>query len=207
MIRSVLPFMILACAFFTQLCAQAEQRILLLGDSLSAGYGMKQDQGWVKLLQDKYRESGEPVTLINASISGETSGGALRRLPGLLKEHQPSHVLIEIGGNDGLRGFPVKKLHANLMSLVTLSQQHNARAALMQIHIPPNYGPRYTAQFDAVYPKVSNATQATLMPFFITSIAQDPTQMQADNIHPKASAQATLRDLMYEQIKSWLSKD
>ncbi|MDX1678601.1 arylesterase, partial [Arsukibacterium sp.] len=124
-------------------------KLLILGDSLSAAYGMQQQQGWAALLQKN-----TDWQLINASISGETTAGGLARLPALLTEHQPDIVLIELGGNDGLRGFSVELIQTNLSKIITLIQQHNAEPLLMQIRIPPNYGPRYVRQFTALYPQL-----------------------------------------------------
>lgn len=204
MMYSILRFIFVLLLVIKPLSAAADNTILILGDSLSAAYGLKQEQGWVKLLQDKYDSEQAPVQLINASISGETTGGALRRLDALLKEFQPSHVLIELGGNDGLRGFPIKRLKDNLASLVSKSQQADAKVAIMEIHIPPNYGPRYTGQFTASFAAIADETDSHLMPFFVLDIASDKSLMQNDNIHPNKTAQPILRDTMYKSISEWV---
>ena len=206
MMHSILRLIFVFLIVIKPLTAAADNTILILGDSLSAAYGLKQEQGWVKLLQDKYDKEQLNIQLINASISGETTGGALRRLDSLLNEFQPSHVLIELGGNDGLRGFPIKRLEQNLTQLVNLSKQADANIAIMEIHIPPNYGPRYTSQFTGSFEKVATATSSHLMDFFVLNVAGDPTLMQNDNIHPNKTAQPILRDIMYESIKMWLEK-
>ena len=185
----------------------AYNTILILGDSLSAAYGLKQEQGWVKLLQDKYDAEQSNIELINASISGETSGGALRRLDALLEQYEPTHVLIELGANDGLRGFPVNKMQANLTSLIEKSQAANAMTALMEIYIPPNYGPRYSKMFTDSFTQVSENTNAYLMDFFVLNIAGQSDLMQNDGLHPNKKAQPLIRDEMYESIKQWLNKD
>ncbi|MFU2508684.1 arylesterase [Pseudoalteromonas sp. ASV78] len=204
MMYSILRFIFVLLLVIKPLSAAADNTILILGDSLSAAYGLKQEQGWVKLLQDKYDSEQAPVQLINASISGETTGGALRRLDALLNQFQPSHVLIELGGNDGLRGFPIKRLKDNLASLVSKSQQADAKVAIMEIHIPPNYGPRYTGQFTASFAAIADETDSHLMPFFVLDIASDKSLMQNDNIHPNKTAQPILRDTMYKSISEWV---
>lgn len=205
MMNSILRFIFVLLLVIKPLSAAADNTILILGDSLSAAYGLKQEQGWVKLLQDKYDTEQAPVQLINASISGETTGGALRRLDSLLNEFQPSHVLIELGGNDGLRGFPIKRLKENLASLVSKSKQADAKVAIMEIHIPPNYGPRYTGQFTASFATIADETNSHLMPFFVLDIAADKSLMQNDNIHPNKTAQPILRDTMYKSINDWIN--
>ncbi|WP_283710633.1 arylesterase [Pseudoalteromonas prydzensis] len=205
MMNSILRFIFVLLLVIKPLSAAADNTILILGDSLSAAYGLKQEQGWVKLLQDKYDTEQAPVQLINASISGETTGGALRRLDSLLNEFQPSHVLIELGGNDGLRGFPIKRLKENLASLVSKSKQADAKVAIMEIHIPPNYGPRYTGQFTASFATIAHETNSHLMPFFVLDIASDKSLMQNDNIHPNKTAQPILRDAMYKSINDWIN--
>ncbi len=175
-------------------CAYAE-KLLILGDSLSAAYGMQQHQGWPALLQKN-----TDWQLINASISGETSAGGLARLPALLAEHQPDAVLIELGGNDGLRGFSVELIQANLSKIITLVKQHNAQPLLMQIRIPPNYGPRYVRQFTVLYPQLAEKHNITLWPFFMDSIAINSELMMADGIHPNVMAQPLISEFMAELL-------
>ncbi len=177
--------------------AQAQpQKLLILGDSLSAGYGMTQQQGWVHLLQQQLQQDKSGWQLINASISGETTKGGLARLPELLKTHQPDAVLIELGGNDGLRGFPLTELEKNLTAMLSLVKQHQARAILMQIRIPPNYGPRYTRQFVDLYPQLAEKHQVQYWPFFMDQIATKPELMLSDGIHPNEKAQPIIRDFI-----------
>lgn len=203
----ILRFIFVLLLVIKPLSAVADNTILILGDSLSAAYGLKQEQGWVKLLQDKYDAEQAPVQLINASISGETTGGALRRLDGLLDEFQPSHVLIELGGNDGLRGFPVDRLASNLRELTTKSQKVGSTTAIMEVQIPPNYGPRYTKLFTDTFSTVAEETDSHLMPFFMVDIAPDASLMQNDRIHPNLKAQPLIRDTMYKTINDWLKND
>jgi len=207
MTHSILRFVFILFLVIKPLSAAADNTILILGDSLSAAYGLKQEQGWVKLLQDKYDAEQSNIELINASISGETTGGALRRLDALLEQYEPTHVLIELGANDGLRGFPVNKMQANLTSLIEKSQAANAMTALMEIYIPPNYGPRYSKMFTDSFTQVSENTNAYLMDFFVLNIAGQSDLMQNDGLHPNKKAQPLIRDEMYESIKQWLNKD
>ncbi len=177
---------------------------MIIGDSLSAGYGLEQAQAWVNLLQNKYVAEQKPIEIINTAISGQTTDNALLKIDGWLAAHQPSHVLIELGGNDGIRGFPIKLLQKHLTELVTKSQRFGAHVALMEIQIPPNLGPRYTKMFTDSYSKVANSTEAYLMPYFMVPIAVKPDLMQDDNLHPNAKAQPIIRDFMDEEISTWL---
>nr|AHX39953.1 arylesterase precursor [Pseudoalteromonas luteoviolacea] len=179
---------------------------MIIGDSLSAGYGLKQDQDWVNLLQNKYVEQKKSILLINMSVSGQTTDNALLNIDAQLKAHQPSHVLIELGGNDGIRGFPIKLIRKHLTQLVTKSQHSGAKVALMEIQIPPNLGPRYTKMFTDNYQKVAKETEAYLMDYFMVPVAVDKTLMQNDNLHPNEKAQPLIRDFMEAQIDSWLKK-
>lgn len=207
MTHSILRLVFILFLVIKPLSAAADNTILILGDSLSAAYGLQQEQGWVKLLQDKYNDEQADIALVNASISGETSGGALRRLGALLTQYQPTHVLIELGANDGLRGFPVKKMQANLTSLIQKSQAANAMTALMEIYIPPNYGPRYSKMFTDSFSQISEETNTHLLNFFMLNIADKPELMQNDGLHPNKKAQPLIRDEMYDSIKTWLNKD
>ncbi|QBL09591.1 arylesterase [Rheinheimera sp. D18] len=167
------------------------QKLLILGDSLSAAYGMQQQQGWPQLLQ-----SNTDWQLVNTSISGETTAGGLARLPALLKLHQPDVVLIELGGNDGLRGFTIDSIQTNLSKIITVTKQHKATPVLMQIRIPPNYGPRYGQLFSDIYPQLAEKHKLMLWPFFMDNIAVDNTLMQEDGIHPNSKAQPLISDFV-----------
>lgn len=205
MTHSILRILLILFLIIKPLHAAANNTILILGDSLSAAYGLKQEQGWVPLLQKKFDDEQRNIKLINASISGETTGGALRRLDTLLSQYAPTHVLVELGANDGLRGFPIAKMQSNLTALITKSQTKNAKTAIMQMYIPPNYGPRYSKMFTDSFTLVSNATDSYLIPFFLLNVADKPELMQNDNLHPNKSAQPILRDEMYNAIKHWLN--
>ncbi len=184
----------------------ANDKILLIGDSLSAGYSLEQAQAWVHLLQNKYRKDNRPITIVNTAISGQTTDHALLKIDAWLTTHQPSHVIIELGGNDGIRGFPVKLLQKNLSLLVKKSQQHGAKVALMEIQIPPNLGSRYRQIFTGSYHKITKQTGAYLMPYFMSDIAGDSSLMLNDNLHPNAKAQPIIRDFMYSEIDKWLNR-
>ncbi|UDM64166.1 arylesterase (plasmid) [Pseudoalteromonas piscicida] len=190
----------------TPLSANAKQKLMIVGDSLSAAYGLKQDDGWVKLLQNKYEIEQNPIEIINVSVSGQTTGNAVAKINQQLKAISPTHVLIELGGNDGLRGFPVKRLKANLTLLVQSSQQAGANVAVMEIQIPPNLGPRYTSMFTESYQQVTEQTGSYLMPYFMLEVAAKPELMQSDNLHPNKEAQPLIRDFMYQEINQWLEK-
>ncbi|WP_040554537.1 arylesterase [Rheinheimera sp. A13L] len=199
MIRLI--YVMLLVLSFTAAAVQAKT-LLILGDSLSAGYGLSQQQSWVYLLQQKLDQQASDWTLVNASISGETSGGGLARLPALLEQHQPDYVLIELGANDGLRGFPIPQLESNLTKMAEHIKQQDSKAVLMQIRIPPNYGPRYTTQFTNLYPKVAEEQQIPLWPFFMETIALKQHWMQADGLHPNLEAQPVIADLMLPLVLS-----
>ncbi len=179
------------------------------GDSISAAYGIERQQGWVALLSQaleelSMHETSSNYQLINASISGETTGGALSRLPGLLTAHRPAIVIIELGGNDGLCGYPISNIRNNLQELVRLSQQSGARVLLTAMHIPPNYGKRYASLFYQNYQQVAAEYQVPMVPFLLADIATDPTLMQADRIHPTAQAQARILQNVMPYLKELL---
>ncbi|WP_421213121.1 arylesterase [Aeromonas sp. 600479] len=173
--------------------AQA-QTLLVLGDSLSAGYQMQVEQSWPALLNQKWQAEGGKHTLLNASISGETTQGALARLPALLKEHKPDWLLIELGGNDGLRGFAPTITRQNLASMIALAKEQQTRVVLTQIQLPRNYGARYLRQFEQIFPELAQANDLPLLPFFMDDIALRPELMMNDGIHPTPAAQPKIRD-------------
>ncbi|MGX9462352.1 arylesterase [Shewanella sp. A14] len=175
--------------------------VLILGDSLSAGYGMPEDQGWVQLLRNELPQH----KIINGSVSGETTAGGLRRLPSLLASSQPNLVVVELGGNDGLRGFPPNKLKSNLTKIISLSEEHGAKVLLTEIMVPPNYGPRYTKMFTNVYHQLAAEHAIHLVPFFMQDIAADKSLMQRDGIHPNEHAQASITQWMLPWITQALT--
>ncbi|MGH8453892.1 MAG: arylesterase [Nevskiales bacterium] len=180
--------------------------ILVTGDSLSAAYGMALDQGWVALLQKRLREQGYPHAVVNTSVSGETTRGALARLPAELARHKPAIVLIELGGNDGLRGQPVKTLRGNLAKMVALSRQAGAKPVLFEMRLPANYGPQYTEDFRKSFGAVASAEKVPLVPFMLESIALDPKSFQNDGIHPTATVQPKLLDTVWPTLKPLLDQ-
>jgi acyl-CoA thioesterase-1 len=169
-----------------------EHNILVLGDSISAAYGMSLEQGWVALLAEQLKEEHPQYTVINASISGETTAGGLRRLPPLLQEHRPAVVIIELGANDGLRGYPLGTLRRNLETLVRSSQDAGAKVILLPMEIPPNYGSRYTSGFRQSFVQVARETGSATTSFVLDGVATDPALMQGDGIHPTVKAQSRL---------------
>jgi acyl-CoA thioesterase I len=198
-----IPGLLLLCLSFT---AQAkEHRILVLGDSISAAYGMSLEQGWVALLEARLATDTSPVEVVNASISGETTAGGLRRLPALLTLHEPTLVVIELGPNDGLRGYPLDRLRSNLQQLVTLSKDAGASVILVPMEIPPNYGSRYTAGFRDSFTDVAASTGAALAPFLMNGVATDPEMMQADGLHPTVEAQALMLQNILPTIQAEMS--
>ncbi|MFM5018111.1 arylesterase [Aeromonas veronii] len=185
--------------------AQA-QILLVLGDSLSAGYQMQVEQSWPALLNQKWQEEGGKHTLLNASISGETTQGALARLPALLKEHKPDWLLIELGGNDGLRGFAPTITRQNLASMIALAKEQQTRVVLTQIQLPRNYGARYLRQFEQIFPELAQANDLPLLPFFMDDIALRPELMMNDGIHPTPAAQPQIRDKVARFMEPLLSQ-
>jgi acyl-CoA thioesterase-1 len=181
--------------------AQAD-RFLVFGDSLSAAYRIETEQGWVQLLADEL--DGHQV--LNASVSGETTGGGLSRLPRVLEEVQPDWVLIELGGNDGLRGYPLQSIRSNLSAMVEATISAGARPVLMEVRIPPNYGDRYSNAFQQAYTELANEYEIPLIEFILEDIALDPELMQDDGIHPTAEAQPMITQLVREKLESLLEE-
>ena len=172
--------------------AQVKPVILVLGDSLSAEYGLPRGTGWVNLMEDQLSRSKSPWSVFNASISGETSSGGLSRLPNLLSQKKPGIVLIELGANDALRGLPVNQTEANLRKMVQMSKHSGAKVLLCGIQIPSNYGQTYTTQFKNLYPQIANQEGVELMPFFLEGVATKPELFQADRLHPNVDAQSII---------------
>ena len=175
--------------------AKAKGPILILGDSLSAEYGLKRGTGWVALLEQRLRQAGKAAAVVNASISGDTTSGGLSRLAPLLSQHQPQLVVVELGGNDALRGLPLATTQANLTAIVKACQAQGAKVLLLGMQMPPNYGPQYAAQFAALYADVAKAQRAALVPFFlqgVADVAQSEQWFQSDRIHPVEAAHPIL---------------
>lgn len=202
---------------FTSGSSLAEERpiILVMGDSLSAAYNIPTAAGWVSLLEERLAKESlkkEPLKksqanwqVVNASISGETTGGGLTRLPSLLRQHQPTIVLLELGANDGLRGLPPQLITNNLEKMLTLSKQSGAQVMLIGILLPPNYGPAYLAQFEQTYPNLAKKHQLPLVPFLLEGVADKPELMQEDGLHPTAKAQPKLLETVWLELKPLLN--
>jgi acyl-CoA thioesterase I len=184
----------------------AEPVVLVVGDSLSAAFGISPADGWVALLGNRLRTEGYGYRVVNASISGDTTTGGLRRLPRALATHKPAVVIIELGGNDGLRGTPIKVMRDNLTKMIELSQAAGARVVLAGMLMPTNYGSTYTKAFAGVYPELASRYQLPLVPFFLNNVALKPELMQADGIHPTAEAQPRLLANVWPVLKPVLAK-
>ncbi|WP_172677656.1 multifunctional acyl-CoA thioesterase I/protease I/lysophospholipase L1 [Pantoea stewartii] len=189
------PFLLLCCLLVSRLAAA--NTLLVLGDSLSAGYQMSASQAWPSLLNKQWQQQ---PSVVNASISGDTAAQGLARLPALLKQHQPQWVLIELGGNDGLRGFPPKDVAQTLGTIIDQVKAAKAKPILMQIRLPANYGRRYTDAFRDIYPQLAKQYDIALVPFFMEQVYLKPEWMQQDGIHPNPDAQPFIADLMAKEL-------
>lgn len=178
--------------------------ILVLGDSLSAGYGLAPGQGWVELLDQRLRERDIPCTIVNASISGDTSAGGLARIGTALAQHQPDILLLELGANDGLRGLSLSAMKNNLNSIIDQAKTAGAKVLLIGMQMPPNYGPRYTERFQSIYGELAREEQLPLVPFLLEKVALESTLMQPDNFHPNARAQPLLLDTVWPLLQPML---
>ena len=178
--------------------------LLVVGDSISAAFGLDSRQGWVAMLQERLRKEGFEHSVVNASISGDTSAGGAARLSALLAEHKPELVSIELGGNDGLRGQPPAQLQQNLASMIDASQASGAKVLLLGMRLPPNYGARYTSAFAQVFADLAERKQVPLVPFFLEGVGGVPGMMQADGIHPTQDAQAVLLDNVWPTLEPML---
>ena len=187
----------MVCALFCLLIsngtqAQTNPVILVMGDSLSAEYGLARGTGWVRMLEDQLLKESSPWTVFNASISGETTAGGLSRLPKILEQKKPGIVLLELGANDALRGLSIQESEKNLGKMIQLSKASGAKILIFGMQIPPNYGQDYTNQFQALYRKLARQEQIELLPFFLKGVASDINLFQADRIHPNEKAQSIL---------------
>jgi acyl-CoA thioesterase-1 len=192
----------LSALMLLSLSALASQNTLLVvGDSLSAAYGVPSETAWVQLLRDRLDEQGLNWNVVNASISGETTDGGLRRLPDLLQKNQPDVVIIELGGNDGLRGFPPNVIESNLADMIEQVRDVGAIPVLVGMQIPPNYGQRYTRLFADIFPNLSDRYDTPLVPFFLEGIYNEDGLMQEDGIHPTEAAQPVLLDNLWPQLE------
>ena len=189
---------------FTNIIIAEEETLLILGDSISAGYGINQKDNWVSMLQSKFKNDGTSIKLINSSVSGDTTSGGLQRLKRDLQKFDPDYVLIELGGNDALRGYPIKRIKDNLQTMIALIKNNNSKALLMQIRIPPNYGQKYTLAFERIYLELASSEEVYFLPFMLENVGLNPDLMQPDGIHPNAKAQPLIAKDMKKNLDSLL---
>ena len=190
--------------------SQASTTLLVLGDSLSAAYGIPQQDGWVSLLDQKLSQQTmqqlKNLRVVNASLSGETTSGGLQRLPGLLSQHQPSYVIIELGANDALRGQNLAQTQRNLAQMIEVSLQQGAKVKLLGIRLPPNYGPAFDRRLAQMYQQLSEQYTVPLDPFFLADVALNPALMLDDGLHPNAAAQPLILERLWPQLQAWLTE-
>lgn len=200
--------LLLVLSLFPMLAAPvaAAPVVAVLGDSLSAAHGMDRDDSWVALLEDRMAAEGFPHEVVNASISGETSRGGRDRVDGILADHEPAVLIVELGGNDGLRGQPLSALRENLTAIVRRARTAGARVLLVGVRLPPNYGAAYTEAFASVYAEVAADTGVTLVPRFLEGVAERRQLMQNDGIHPTASAQPTMLENVWPELRPLLEE-
>jgi len=184
----------------------APRTILVLGDSVSAGYGLTVGEGWVSLLQGRLKTQGYGYRVVNASVSGETTTGGLARLPRALSVHRPDIVIVELGGNDGLRALPLETSRANLEKIIQASKTAGAKVLLLGMKIPPNYGPRYSAGFEQLFKDLARQYKLPFEPFFLEKIALVPGMIQADGLHPTAKAQPIMLDTLWPVLQPMLRR-
>ena len=195
--------MLILLLYSVAVCA-AQQRILVFGDSLSAGFGIAVSQSWPALLGQRLQASGSRLTVTNASISGETTAGGRARFAAALTQFKPAVVILALGANDGLRGLPVAAMLENLDFMVALARQQGARVLLIGMRLPPNYGPKYTQEFDAAFRDIAKRRKVALLPFLLEPIAPDQGAFQADGLHPTAAAQTKILDHVWNALKPLL---
>ena len=179
-----------------------QQTILVFGDSLSAAYGIPREAGWVNLLQTELQRSHPQYQVVNASLSGETTGGGLKRIAAALRQHNPAIVILELGANDGLRGTPLSSVESNLSAIMQQARKAGAKILLLGMQLPPNYGMQYTAKFKALYPKLAKRNNSALIPFFLAGL--EPEQFQTDSLHPTAAAQEKILKTVLMKLKPML---
>jgi acyl-CoA thioesterase I len=202
-VKRLIVLVILWC---TATAAQAARPVILVfGDSISAGYGLSRvELGWVALLQARLNDQGYGYQIVNASVTGETSGGGLARLPRALALHHPALVIVELGGNDGLRALPTAEMQNNLSRMIGLATAAGAKVLLLGMRIPPNYGPEYSGQFQRVYSTLAHDDKVPFVPFLLEGVALSPASMQADGIHPNETAQMRLLENVWPALKPML---
>ena len=195
--------LILFLTFSYSIIAESK-KLLILGDSISAGYGLKESENWVQLLQNSLRKSGQELQIINSSISGDTTIGGLSRIESDLEEHKPNYVLVELGGNDALRGYPINKIKSNLLKIIEVSVLAKANPMIMQIRIPPNYGKNYVAAFESIYSEIAEEKNIPILTFLLEKVALNKSLMQLDGIHPNQKAQQIIASQVEQELSSIL---
>lgn len=198
--------LLIALAALVSGWAQASPAIVVYGDSLSAAYGISQKDGWVTLLQERLRQRRFDYTVINASISGETSSGGASRIAATLAQHQPAIVILALGGNDGLRGLPLKQMQDNLAHMLRAAQRAGARVLLLGMKLPPNYGSQYTRDFEAVFITLARQYRTALVPFLLEGVAGNRESFLDDNLHPTARAQPIILETVWKALRPMLKQ-
>ena len=191
--------LILFLTFSYSIIAESK-KLLILGDSISAGYGLKESENWVQLLEISLKTSIKGLKIINSSISGDTTIGGLSRIESDLAEHKPNYVLVELGGNDALRGYPINKIKSNLLKIIDASFVAKANPIIMQIRIPPNYGKNYVAAFENIYSEIAEEKNIPMLTFLLEKVALDKSLMQLDGIHPNQKAQQIIANQVEEEL-------
>ena len=197
---SLLIFILIA----SKTSSEENKSILIYGDSISAGYGMEKDSQWSESLKTLLSDKGFEISVHNRSISGETTGGGLTRISRILDELKPTFLLLELGGNDALRGYPPKNIYENLKKMIEASEERGIEVFLMQIRILPNYGKRYQTQFESIYPTLSQEKGVILLPFMLNDIALKKELMMSDGIHPNKNAQPLIAEIVFNSLKPHL---
>ena len=184
--------------------SQDSRTLLIYGDSISAGYGMEPDKQWAENLKVIFNKKNFDIEIVNRSVSGETTGGGLSRIKPILEKLQPKYLLLELGGNDALRGYPPSKISNNLKAIIEIAKENQVKVFLMQIKILPNYGKRYQEQFESIFPKVAKENDIILLPFMLNDIALDKALMLPDGIHPNADAQPLIAEYVFKSLEPHL---
>ena len=197
---SLLIFILIA----SNTSSEEDKSILIYGDSISAGYGMEKESQWSESLKTLLSDKGFEISVYNRSVSGETTGGGLTRISRILDELKPTFLLLELGGNDALRGYPPKKIYENLNKMIEASKERGINVFLMQIRILPNYGKRYQTQFESIYPTLSKEKEVILLPFMLNDIALKKELMLSDGIHPNKDAQPLIAEIVFNSLKPHL---
>ena len=195
--------LILFLTFSYSIIAESK-KLLILGESISAGYGLKESENWVQLLENSLKRSGQELQIINSSISGDTTIGGLSRIEIDLEEHKPNYVLVELGGNDALRGYPINKIKSNLLKIIEASVLAKANPIIMQIRIPPNYGKNYVAAFESIYSEIAEERNIPILTFLLEKVALNKSLMQLDGIHPNQKAQQIIANQVEKELLSIL---